>query len=346
MSTRQEKAQDFRIDSSQEALENLTDFLEPHGLDPESLSEKEQDRTFDEENQLVDVGHLRDLLPEELEDGENGAYIEVDRFYESIPRNRRAGGVEVHADKLLSMLMERMEFFGTLMERVTRTCGGQQCDVYDACPFTDDGDGVRMVENATPEDDMDCLVERQRVNDLKDSLLKTADNPDGRVDPRRPTQAMLFENLVEMMLHRERLNLELQQSDVTVEVRQAVQTRGSGVEELRQAGVEVHPALEALEVNMRRVESVMDRMGISPQFLMRNDRWIEEDDEQDVELRARKMTKQFLREAKEKVKEDLPPGSEQRKVIEAMIEEAGEQAEGYEDGSDENGSDTDHSDSA
>lgn len=329
MPTQQEEAQDFRLDESKDALENLTRFLEPYGFD--RVPDEKQEEIFDAENQLVDVGKLREALPKTLEDGDNNAYVEVNRFYEAIPRPRRAGGVEVHADKLLSMLMERMEFFGTLMERVTSTCRGEQCSVYDACPFTDDGDGLQMVENAMPSDDMDCLVERQRVNNLKDSLLKTADNPDGKVDPRQPTQAMLFENLVELMINREWLRMEVEQSDgVTVEVLQAVQTQGTGVEELRQAGMEIHPALEQLEVNMRRIESVMDKMGISPQFLMRQDRWIEEDDSQDAELRAREMTQQFLKEARDKIKEDLPEGSEQRKIMEKMVEKAENEAKNYE----------------
>lgn len=328
MPTRQEQAQEFRLDEDKDALENLTDFLEPYGLG-DDLSDEKYDAIFDAENQLVDVGRLRDFLPETLEDGENGAYVEVDRFYESIPRVRRAGGVEVHADKLLSLLMERMEFFGHLVERVSRTCRGQQCGVYDACPFTDDGDGLQMVENATPEGDLQCMVDRQEINRLKDYLLDTADGGGGKVDPRRPAQALLFEHLADLVINRRRMLMKIQQEEIMVDVPQAVQTQPSGVEELQDAGVEAHPILEQLETNMRRIESVMEKMGISPQFEMRNDMWIEEDDEGSAELRAREMTQQFLREARDKIKEDLPPGSEQRKIMEKMVEKAENKAKEY-----------------
>lgn len=324
MPTRQEKAQSFRLDDNKDALENLTEFLKPYGLD-EDLSDEAYDRIFDAENQLVDVGELISVLPEELEDGENSAYVEINNFYRSIPTVQRAGGVEVHADKLLSLMMERMEFFGHLVERVSRTCRGQQCDVYKACPFTEDGDGLQMVEQAVPSDDMKCMVDRQEINRLKDYLLDTADGG-GKVDPRRPAQAFLFEHLADLFVNRRRMLMKIQQEDITVNVQQAVQTQGTGIEQLQDAGIEAHPILEQLEVNMRRIESVMDRMGISPKFEMRNDMWVEEDEEGNAELRAKEMTQQFLREARDKVKEELPPGSSERKVLEDMLDEAEQQA--------------------
>jgi len=324
--TKQEQLQDFQIEEGKDDLENLIRFLEPYGLDTGDLSDEKHEQIFNAEDQTVDVGLLLNQLPETLEDGENGAYVEMKRFYKSIPRTHRAAGADVDAKNLLSLLIERTEFFGHLTERVARTCRGQQCSVYEACPHTDGGDGLQFIENATPEDSVTCMVDRQELNDLKDYLLQSANNPDGKIDPRRSVQALLFERLAGLIVTRRRIFMKLQQEDLTVEVLQAVQTQGSGVEQLREAGTEAHPLLEAFEANMRRIESVMDNMGISPQFEMRNDRWIEEDDSGNVELRAKEMTQQYLREAREKVMQDLPPGSEKRELMEKMIDDAEQKA--------------------
>jgi hypothetical protein len=321
--TRQEKAHEgFEIDEDKDDIENLIDFLEPYGLD-----EEETDDVFDAESQKVHLKHLRSHLPEELPDGPNGAYEEIDRFYESVPRKRRAGGLWVSAESLLSMLIERLDFFAWLMQDVTRTCRGKKCPVYEACSYTGEGVSYEFVENAEPSDDLSCLEDRDVVNRSIDHLLQTADNPDGKVDPRRPAQAMLFADLVRLRVHRHRLELRLQQDPVIVEEQMPVQTQGSGVEQLRDAGLEGHPALEKLEQIERRIDMKMEKMGITPEQEMRDNRWLEEDNSADAELRAQQMAQEFLREGLEEVRDELPKGSQQRKLVEDAIQRAQDRAD-------------------
>lgn len=325
--THQEKAHEsFELDEDSDDIENLIDFLEPYGLNPDDTED-----LFDAQNQKVHLKRLRAQLPEELPDGPNGAYEEIDRFYKTVPRKRRAGGLWVGAESLLSMLMERLDFFSYLMQDVTRTCRGTQCPVYEACTYTGEGVSVDFVENAEPADDVSCLEDRDVVNRSVGQLLQTADNPDGKVDPRRPAQAMLFADLVRMRIHRHRLEMQLQQDPIMIEEQLPVQSQPSGIEELRDAGITGHPALEKLNQLERRIDMKMEKMGITPEQEMRQDRWIQEEDTKNAELRAREMSQKFLREGLEQVREELPEGSEQRRAIEEAIQRAQDRASETED---------------
>jgi len=308
---------EFRLREDRSPKEEFKRFLRGHGF-PSGT-----DLPVDEEGDIV-VSELLDELPETLRSGnKNRARMALKDFYEAIDSKLKAKGFTLEPDALLSILLERVELHYYIAQESVRTCTGRRCDDFDECPFSD------VAKHYTREDNIDCMVDKEVVNRMTREYLKTPDNPDGKIDPRQTAQASLFKALVKFQVIENRVTMRLKQDPVLVKKWEVLQD--GPIEHFDSKNYTEHPLLQRWVRIQKEIRKLMKEMGISPREEIRQDRWEAEEEGESAQRRGEEIAKTLLKKtAREKI-DELPEGSQRRKILEEVVKEAEEKA-----GADEN----------
>lgn len=308
----------FRMREDAPPIAELNRFLNPYGL-TEALNDAIGD------DGKIELSVITDRLPERTEDGLNPAHKELNSFLEAIPLKMRSRGVRLRPEKILSTLMDRLEFFRNLSEGLVRVCKGYQCEHYDACPFKD------LVAENRPEDGIECMVDRQVVQGAIENYI-TPEDGKPKVDPRRPVMATLFEQLVQLLVKQRRYSMSMQIEDVLADHYEILQDGETDHFESRNQ-VE-HPLMKAWDRNHKRIEKVLKAMGVTPEFEMRQDRWQAEDDRLDAEQRSKELMLEklsdALKEMEEKERKQIEKGEgdpERAQILKEALASTKERAE-------------------
>ncbi|RME26205.1 MAG: hypothetical protein D6800_06710 [Candidatus Zixiibacteriota bacterium] len=290
----------YATDPSLPAPQQLARFLQMYGLED---SEIETDASG-----CVDVSCLLDKIPEKIDDQINPAYIELYEFYMCVPARKRSKGVKVPADRLLAVLMDRTEFYDRLMRGTVRVCKGSGCPHFSVCPYKD------IVGDLTLEDGVLCAVEREVVRGATTSFLLPHDGRPPAVDAARyPEKALLFQQLVELLVRKTRLSMYLQMDDLLVDQYEIL--KSGDTEYFAAMNQAAHPLLEALSSTQESIRKVMQALGITPEFQIKQGLYVDDADRLDAERRAREIAIQMARD----VAAQLPEGDQYRLQLEEAI---------------------------
>jgi hypothetical protein len=291
----------YRLDSRKSIPEQLASLLGHYGLkDPLPFS--------NEDEELVDLAELVDLLPPRLESGLNPAHTEMESYLMAIPPRRRALGVHVRAEHLLGTLLDRAEFFEKLQRGLVRMCKGRDCPHYSVCPFAPE------MSDLTVEDRVPCAVEREVVRDaVRDFATPNDSGLKPPVDPRRPEQALLFKELVELLVKKTRLSMYLQAHDMLVEQWEVL--KDGEIEKFDTMNQVEHPLLASWDRTTSQILRVMKDLGITPEFQIRQGLYVDDASQIDAERRSKELAEYRVRDGLKKLLSLLPEDDPNRALI-------------------------------
>lgn len=299
--------EEFRINEDHDPKKELTRFLRQYGLPSNNLPTTEDGDVI--------VSELLDLLPENIDQGSNNAArMALSDFYGALDSSLKARGFSVDPNTLLSLLLERVELHYYIGRESIRTCTGKRCDDYNACPFSD----LDVVKNADREDSLDCMVDKETVNNLIEEYLITPDNPDGKIDPRKTAQASLFKQLTGLIVIQNRIMIRIKQDPVAVKKWEVLQD--GPIEHFDSKNYTEHPLLARWIRMQKEIRKMMKEMGISPREEMRQDRWENEEQEQSAERRGEEIASSLLKKNAREELEKLPEGSPEREALKRVVE--------------------------
>lgn len=306
-----EPEREFRRKEDEDAITNLNRFLKPYGLEA-SLNDLRN-----EEGQLR-ISDVLERLPRELEDGStNGARQELSEFYQAFPPDQRSKGITITPKKLLSVLMDRTEFFSGLGQGLTRMCAGVDCEHYEVCPYKD------WVADNRIDDQIECMVDRDVIRGLVRDFIYPEEGPQ-KVDPRRPAQAEMFEQFVQLKVKQNWLKMSMQKENVLAEHHEILQD-GPDSEHFESANQVEHPLMKAWARTHKRIEKVMKAMGVTPEFEIRQGLWEDKDERINAERRAKelyleKMSDTLRQIRREKNEKELEEETTYEELLEETIE--------------------------
>jgi hypothetical protein len=233
----------------------------------------------------VDVAALAASLPDDLRDHQaNPAKRELRTFYYAVDPKLRRRGVFMPAEPLVSLLIERLEFFEHLSRNVARICSGKTCPHFRVCRFKD------VVVDVTEEDGVLCSVERELVKHYTREFV-TPEHGKPSVDPRRVEMAFSFHQLMQLVVQQVRYAMYMQVEDLKVKQ----------YDKLRQAdGSEVpvalndaeHPLMAGWQKTTKEIQNVLQKMGRTPEFMQRQGLLVDEGEKADAEARALELTRE------------------------------------------------------
>lgn len=245
----------------------------------------------------VDVRALAAALPAALRDNQaNPAARELQEFYYAVDPKLRRRGVFVPAETLVSLLIERLEFFEHLSRNVARVCSGKACPHARVCRFRD------VVADVTEEDGVLCAVERELVKHYTREFV-TPEHGKPSVDPRRTEMAFMFHQLMQLVVQQVRYAMYMQVEDLKVKQ----------YDKLRQAdGSEVpvalndaeHPLMSGWQKTTKEIQNVLQKMGRTPEFMQRQGLLVEEGEKADAEARALELTRETFQHMLAQTAED------------------------------------------
>lgn len=263
----------------------------------------------------VDLIELLELIPEKLESEENPVYRELSEYIAAIPPRRRRAGIVIHAEPVLNLLMERLEFFEGLSRSMVRMCSGRACPHYNVCPFKE------VVRDISVDESIPCAVEREIIRNAVESFVYPTGGHAPKVDPRRPEMGLLFKQLAHLLVNEARLSMHLQTDDVTVQVWEALRD-DQGAESFQSMNKGINPLVDAWMKNHTAIQKTMKEMGLSPEFQIRQGLWVDESSRIDAERRAIELATEFIRDGALKQLRQLPPGDPKRESLEEAIAHA------------------------
>lgn len=299
---------DFRSNPDATSAEQLREFLAGFGRDqkePLPYSEAYSDR--------IELRSLIDQLPDMLTDGkENPARTELAAFYFAIDPRLRSRGAAFTPETLLSLLQERLEFFEQLARNLTRVCRGRSCPHFSVCRFKE------AVADLHEEDGINCAVEREVIkHHVKNWVQPEEGQP--KVDPRRPEMAFMFQQLMQLVILQVRYAMYMQTQDLLADHFETVRQRDGSEEVLKINEIE-HPLLQGWQRTSQEIQKTMQRMGLTPEFQIRQDMWVEEGKKIDAEERALEIVDDLYRHELDRAEEGSPEHELLLKGIERVRE--------------------------
>lgn len=300
----------YRYDLSKTPEQRLTSFFENFGLSEDVPMEDEG----------VDLAALLDLLPKTNDEGEeNPAHKELEDYLTAIPPKRRAYGVYSQPERLLALMLDRMEFFEGLSRNLVRVCKGVGCPVYNVCPYQD------QMRHVTEEDHIPCAVERDVVRSRVEAFVYPKDGSQPLVDPRKPQMALLFQQLLQLLVKQTRLSMQLQKDDVQVDHYEILR-RGDD-DQFETANKQIHPLIEAWDRNQETIRRLMKDMGITPEFQIRQGIWVDSQSKLDAESRAKELAAGWLMDTFERQLKAVPENDPSHQMLKEALSEAKKLAE-------------------
>lgn len=287
--------------------DQITNLLHNYGLD------KSQKITPDADDR-IDIKDVIDMLPPELTTGINPAHKELSDYYHAIPVKRRARGVKVQTEHLLNVLMDRLEFFEGLTRGLVRTCKGQQCPHYSACPY------VGVIDSVTESEQIQCAVERDIVKNAVSSFIEPDQSGKPRIDPRRPEMMLLFSQLIQLMVKQSRITMQLQMDDVLVDYYEVL--KDGDHDTFQSKNLIEHPMMASWEKTHTSIQKLMQNMGITPEFQIKQGMWVDESSKQDAQARALELAAQYRIDDLSGLLQSLPEGDPMRAMIQEAIDAA------------------------
>lgn len=274
--------QGFRRDPDSLPVADLNRFLRSYGLKG-SLND-----LVDEEDGKLPVYDVMQELPEKIEEGVNAAREALRKYYEAFPPSERADGIRLTPQSMLELLLNQTEYYHEIADGLVRMCNGDDCEHYSVCPFKD------QVKDNEKEDGIECMVDRKVVQGAIESFV---DPPEGRpkVDPRRPAQALLFEQLVQQLVKQRRISMHMQKSSVLVDHWEILQD--GEVDKFKAMNKSEHALVETWDRTHKRIEKLLKAMGITPRFEIQQDRFEHEEERLDAEDRANELFLDKLEDA-------------------------------------------------
>lgn len=288
-----EVGNDFRYDEDAAGIDELQRFLYRYELDTNL------DQFLDGAG-YIDIKDILDVLPKQTEEGLSSAAKELSDYYYAVPRNLRASGVKMKPKQLLSLLMNRTEFYHDLASSLVRVCRGTDCTHYDACPFRH----LKTVQEARVEDGIECMVDRKVVSGMIEAFIEPKRGRP-KVDPDQPAQMLLFEQLVQLVVKQRRIMMTMQVQKVLTKRWEVLKHKDT--ERFASKNYMTHPLMEAWKDTHQRIESALKQMGISPEFEMRQDTWEAKDDRIDSDERAQQLLLERLEQATKMLKDSDDP---------------------------------------
>lgn len=301
----------FRLDGAKTIPEQLESLLGQYGLaEPLPIS--------NHQSEMVDLSRLVDILPRTVDmgpgtlPGPNVAYTELSSYLLAIPPRRRSLGVHVKAEHVLGLLLDRVEFFERIGRGVIRMCKGRDCPHYGVCPF------APQMEDVSIDDRVPCAVEREIVRDAVEGFATPREGGlKPPVDPRRPEQVLLFKELVELLVKKARLSMYLQEHDMLVDSWEVL--KDGEIEKFDSMNQVEHPLLTAWDRTTNQILKVMKDLGITPEFQIRQNLYVDDSAHLDSEKRAAELADYRVRDGLKKLLDLLPADDPNRSLIaEAM----------------------------
>lgn len=265
----------------------------------------------------VDLIQLVNDLPSHIEGETSPAYKVLYDYVYAIPPARRRKGLHVHAEHILSLLFERLEFFEGLSRSVVRVCKARRCVHFDVCPFK------HVVANVQESEGIPCAVEREVVRNAVESFTMPQNGNRPKVDARRPEMALLFQQLVQLLVKQVRISMYLQQADIMIDQYEIL--KDGDMEKFDTANKAVHPLVDSWDKNHLAIQRVMKDMGLSVEFQIKQGLWIDESSQIDAEKRALELAQSMLIDAMKKQSKSLPAGSPELLSMEEAISHAQQQ---------------------
>lgn len=260
---------------------------------------------------FVDLVSLVVQLPKEIAGSMNPAQKELSEYLAAIPPQRRLMGVEIHAEHLVSLLMERLEFFEQLSRSLVRMCGGRECPHFKVCPFKP------IVENLVKDDAIPCAVEREVIRTNVENFVTPQNGSKPRVDPRRPEMALLFKQLIQLLVKQVRISMYLQEHDIWIETWEIL--KDGDMERFDTANKMVHPLMDAWDRNQASITRTLKDMGLNVEFQIKQGIWIDEASQVDSEKRAIELAHDLLKDGLEQQLRLLPEGTPERIMLEQAV---------------------------
>lgn len=275
------------------------------------------------EEGFIEIGEIIKGLPATLPIGDNPARKALDEYYRAIPYSRRRKGVFMRPEAIMSLLMDRMQFFDKLTRDLVRKCRGTDCEHFKCCPF------ASIVEDITIDDREDCAVDREVVQGLIDSFVRPDNGDKPRLDPRKTELMVLFGQLVQLFVKQNWLRMTMRLSPVEVNVWEPLKDGAS--EHFDSMNKAVNPIMEQWDKNQEKIMRVMREMGLSPEFQIKQGMWIDTASQMDAEQRAAELAIEMLqtnyRNLYNKLPEDDPNRQLLLEALNATINSANEAAE-------------------
>lgn len=257
----------------------------------------------------VNIKETIDELPDMVNGLDNRLKSELIAYYLAVPPKRRIRGVYLDADTLLTILMERLEMLDRLQRSVVRMCKGYDCPHYVVCPFKDVVQGIEL------EDRIPCAVEREVVQDTVQNFAMVGPNGEKpSIDPRKAEQALLFKELIELLVKKTRIGMYMQKEDMLVDHWEIV--RDGETESFQTSGNQLeHPLMLAWDKNQLQILRVMKELGLSPEFQIRHNLYVDDSLKVDAEKRAEELSREKLRELYTTMRDNLPEHDPNRLLL-------------------------------
>ena len=217
----------------------------------------------------------------------------------------------IQTEHVYNLLQDRLEFFESLSRRVVRMCKGQQCPHFNVCPFAPEVKDIQL------SDRIPCAVEREVVKDAVENFVIPKDNTTVKppVDPRRPEQGLLFQELVELLVKKARISMYLQEHDIMISQWEILKDAKGGGEHFDTMNEVEHPLLNSLDKTKTQILKVMKELGITPEFLIRQGLYVDDTAQMDSEKRARELAENKVRDVFQGLLESLPEEDPTRLLI-------------------------------
>lgn len=259
----------------------------------------------------VDLLALARSLPEDSE-----ARVAVLGYVQALDPRLRVRGVSLSVRRLVTLLMERLNYLEYLASSVVRVCNGQQCPHYAVCPFAE------QVSHLTGSEGVYCAVERELVG----YHLELFTSRRGRrplVDTDRPEQVFMLQQLLQLLVQQKRYAMYMQRENIKIPVLDK-RRLPDGSEELVVVGDAEHPLAQAWQRVTREISRLMAEMGCTPAFMQRWGLLDEESERVDAEARARELVLDVYQNLRDYFGEDSDVARLLDEAIEAFRQEDGE----------------------
>jgi hypothetical protein len=262
------------------------------------------------------------MLPERDGRGElNPARTDVlEPYFYAVPAKlRRRRGVHLPADKVIGLLLERLDLHEQLSRQLARVCRGAECPHITVCPFAD------IMRENTEHDGILCAVEREHIRHWVDNFVEPEVGKP-KVDPRKPEMGFMFRQLMQYVVQQLRYSMHMQSRDI-VGMENTPVRQSDGSEQILPLNEVEYPLMAGWQRVTDNIQKTMQRMGLTPEFQMRQGTWGEDEMILDAEERAKELAREYLADVYDSMLEEADPGSTEHQLLESAVREARELAE-------------------
>jgi hypothetical protein len=227
----------------------------------------------------VDLSALLGQIPPDYKGQVNPAAVELGAYLQAIDPKLRRKGAFMDPEALVSLLLERLEYFEMLSRNVAKVCEGRECPYYSVCRYKE------IMFDVKKEDGIFCSVERELIKHYVAEFTVAKPGAKATVDPRRTEMAFLFAQLIQLLVQQLRYSMYMQVTPLlTNEFDKLRQPDGSEIP-FALNKIE-HPLMSGWQRVTKEIQAVLQKMGRTPEFEMRQGLWIDETEKANAERRA------------------------------------------------------------